>query len=84
MFSIDSKNIAVLGGATAAFLAGVYVLWGPSEKKSSKRKRGMHDPPKNMTHKNTYHMSLTFLYCNAVSADCSLVFWSRVIRNSHL
>ena len=43
MFSIDSKNLAVLGGATAAFLAGVYVLWGPSEKKSSKRKKGMHD-----------------------------------------
>ena len=43
MFPIDSKNIAVLGGATAAFLAGVYVLWGPSEKKPSKRKKGMHD-----------------------------------------
>ena len=40
MFSIDSKNVAVLGGATAAFLAGVYVLWGPSEKKNSRKRKG--------------------------------------------
>ena len=40
MFLIDSRNVAVLGGATAAVLAGVYVLWGPSEKKASKKRTG--------------------------------------------
>ena len=40
MFSIDSRNVALLGGATAAVLAGVYVLWGPTEKKTSGKRKG--------------------------------------------
>lgn len=37
MFSLDNKHLVVIGGVTAAVLAGVYVFWGPSE--SSRRKR---------------------------------------------
>ncbi|KAI0240480.1 Ubiquitin carboxyl-terminal hydrolase 30 [Lamellibrachia satsuma] len=33
-----SRNIVLFGSAAAAFVAGVYVIWGPNQKKRTKRK----------------------------------------------
>ena len=32
------RDIVLFGSAAAAFVAGIYVIWGPSQKKRSKRK----------------------------------------------
>ena len=36
-----SRNIVLFGSAAAAFVAGVYVIWGPNQKKRTKRKGTM-------------------------------------------
>ena len=35
---MDVRNWAVLGSAAAAVVAGVYVLWGPSERRRKSRR----------------------------------------------
>ena len=39
MLFLDNKHLVVIGGVTAAVLAGVYVFWGPSESCGRKRNR---------------------------------------------
>ena len=38
MISFESKHTTLLGGLAAAVAAGVYILWGPSEKKRPRRR----------------------------------------------
>ena len=33
-----SRNVVLFGSAAAAFVAGVYVIWGPNHKKRTKQK----------------------------------------------
>ena len=35
--SFIDRNIAMLGGAAAAVLAGAYIMWGPSERRKTNK-----------------------------------------------
>ena len=40
MFSLDGRQLLLFGSTAAALAAGAYVLWGPSEKKKTRKKKG--------------------------------------------
>jgi len=39
MLPLDGRSLAMIGGVAAAVIAGIYVIWGPSENRPVKRNR---------------------------------------------
>ena len=49
MFSLDGRQLLLFGSTAAALAAGAYVLWGPSEKKKSRKKKGESETERGQT-----------------------------------